>query len=206
MQAASSAEPNSGLMSITGHEFGSPRLKSSRNPLARSSTSAVLGNCSRRSNRPTARSASPALHAVQNAPADSPQLWTLRRTGPCRCSAFTGRTLWGELEWLSWIGALAAFHDARVVRLFASLITTESHTELLFALANYLRAESFTPSESELSAALMQDGCVARARAVASVLATMPSVVGRVRLCESGCLQPGDSTPLPLFSAAPANG
>jgi hypothetical protein len=45
----------------------------------------------------------------------------------------------GALEWLNWIGALAAFRDPRVVRLFASLIATESHSELVFALANYLR-------------------------------------------------------------------
>ena len=97
----------------------------------------------------------------------------------------------GELEWLSWIGALAAFHDPRVVRLFASLITTESHTELLFALANYLRAESLDPIRIQLGAALMQNGCVARARAVASVLAACPRLSAGEAL-RIGLLEPGE--------------
>src|SRR5690242_17817216 len=33
----------------------------------------------------------------------------------------------GEWEWFHWVGALAAFRDPRVVRLFTSLITNESH-------------------------------------------------------------------------------
>jgi HEAT repeat protein len=106
-----------------------------------------------------------------------------------------------ELEWLSWIGTLAAFHDPRVVRLFTSLITTESHTELLFALANYLRAEALDPIRSQLGAALMQNGCVARARAVASVLAACPFLTAGESL-RIGLLQPRNDTPLPVFSAA----
>jgi hypothetical protein len=81
------------------------------------------------------------------------------------------------LEWLSWIGALAAFHDLRVVRPFTSLIATESHTELLFALANYLRAESPDPIRIELGAALMQNECVARTTRCCIGSPGMPSLV-----------------------------
>src|SRR6476646_5077374 len=72
-----------------------------------------------------------ALDAVQNAPA------TALGFGPYAERDLVGVLLsqaeasQGELEWLSWIGTLAAFRDARVVRLFASLITTASHAELL---------------------------------------------------------------------------
>ncbi|MEP6537675.1 MAG: HEAT repeat domain-containing protein, partial [Bryobacteraceae bacterium] len=108
-----------------------------------------------------------------------------------------------QLEWLSWIGALTGFHDPRVIRLFASLITTESHAELLFALANYLRVQPLGFIRSELGAALMQNECVARARAVASVLAAHPfrSAGEALRI---GLLEPDGTTPLPILSAAVA--
>jgi len=105
------------------------------------------------------------------------------------------------LEWLSWIGALAAFRDPRVVRLLTSLITTESHAELLFALANYLRTEPLEPMRAQLGQALMQNNCVARARAVASVLAACPHLSAAEAL-RIGLLEPGDRAPLPMFSAA----
>lgn len=107
----------------------------------------------------------------------------------------------GELEWMNWIGALAAFRDPRVFRLFASLITTESHSQLLFALANYLRNQSLDSIRIDLSAALMQNDCVARARAVAFLLAPYPnlSVGEQLRI---GLLAPADGSSLPAFSAA----
>ena len=107
----------------------------------------------------------------------------------------------GELEWMNWIGALAAFRDPRVFRLFASLITTESHSQLLFALANYLRNQSLDSIRIDLSAALMQNDCAARARAVAFVLAPYPnlSVGEQLRI---GLLAPADGSSLPAFSAA----
>ena len=86
----------------------------------------------------------------------------------------------GQLEWLDWIGALAGFRDPRVFRLFTSLISTESHTELLFALANYLQGESLESISIQLGTALMQNECVARARAVASIL------VGHALACSAG--------------------
>ncbi len=85
-------------------------------------------------------------------------------------------------------------------RLFTSLITTESHTELLFALANYLRAESLDTIRIPLGAALMQNECVARARAVASAFRGQPQLT-RGEALRIGLLEPTDGTPLPSFSA-----
>jgi len=76
----------------------------------------------------------------------------------------------GTMEWLSWIGALAAFRDVRVVRLFVSLLSTEDHADLLFALAEYLRKEPVEALWPCLIPALMQNECASRARAVAYVL------------------------------------
>lgn len=107
----------------------------------------------------------------------------------------------GEWERFHWIGALAAFHDSRVVRLFTFLITTEWHAELLFALANYLRAEPLERMRYQLGAALMQNECAARARAVAGILAACPSlsVAEALRI---GLLEGSEKDPLPMFSAA----
>jgi hypothetical protein len=107
----------------------------------------------------------------------------------------------GEMEWLCWVGALAAFRDPRIVRSFLSLITTESHAELLFALAHYLRAEPLEPMRIQLGAALMQNEERARARAVAQLLAPCPHLSVREAL-RIGLLEPTEETPLPLFSAA----
>ena len=106
----------------------------------------------------------------------------------------------GQLEWLDWIGALAGFRDPRVFRLFTSLISTESHTELLFALANYLQGESLDAISIQLGTALMQNECVARARAVASILVGHPRLSAAEAL-RIGLLAPGDETTLPVFSA-----
>jgi hypothetical protein len=143
-----------------------------------------------------------ALHAVQNAPATALSFGPYAKRDLVDVLLSQAEHFRGELEWLSWIAALAAFHDLRIIRLFTSLITTESHTELLFALANYLRAESLDVMRVQLGTALMQNGCVSRARAVASLLAQCP----KLSACEAlriGLLQPEDDTQLPVFSAAP---
>jgi len=77
----------------------------------------------------------------------------------------------GTMEWVSWIGALAAFQDVRVVRLFVSLLSTEDHGDLLFALAEYLRKEPAEALWPRLAPALMQNECASRARAIAHLLA-----------------------------------
>jgi HEAT repeat protein len=141
-----------------------------------------------------------ALQAVQDAPATALGFGPYAERDLVDVLLSQAERFRGELEWLSWIGTLAAFRDARVVRLFASLITTASHAELLFALANYLRAEFLEPVRTELGAALMQNGCVARARAVASVFAAFPRLSAREAL-RIGLIQPGNDTPLPVFSA-----
>src|SRR4051812_13579955 len=82
-----------------------------------------------------------ALHAVQDDPATALGFGPYFERDLVDVLLSQAERSRGELDWLSWIGTLAAFRDARVVRLFASLITTASHTELLFALANYLRTE-----------------------------------------------------------------
>jgi hypothetical protein len=142
-----------------------------------------------------------ALYAVQDAPETALSFGPYAKRDLLDVLLSQAELLRGELEWLSWIGALAAFHDPRVVRLFTSLITTESHTELLFALANYLRAEPLDSIRVQLGEALMQNGCVARARAVASVLAACPSLSPGEAL-RVGLLQPGHDTSLPVFSGA----
>src|SRR5689334_1996060 len=117
-----------------------------------------------------------ALHAVQNAPETTLGFGPYAKRDLVDVLLSQAERFRGELEWLSWIAALTAFHDLRIVRLFTSLITTESHTELLFALANYLQAESLDPIRIQLATALMQNGCVARARAVAPLLAQCPKL------------------------------
>jgi hypothetical protein len=142
-----------------------------------------------------------ALHAVQNAPATALSFGRHAKRDLVDVLLSQAERLRGELEWLDWIGALAGFHDPRVFRLLTSLITTETHTELLFALANYLRTESLDAIRMQLGAALMQNDCVARARAVGSILAAYPprSTGEALRI---GLIAPGDETPLPVFSAS----
>ena len=109
----------------------------------------------------------------------------------------------GHTEWFSWIGALAAFRDRRVVELFISLLGTEEHAELLLALAEYLGAEPIETMHAKLAPALMQNESTVRARAVAHILAESHGGSTReqlrIRLLE-GCA----SAALPLFTAAPS--
>jgi hypothetical protein len=109
----------------------------------------------------------------------------------------------GTMEWASWLGALAAFREVRVVRLFLSLLSTEDHSDLLFALAEYLRNEPAEALLPRLAPALMQNECASRARAVAHILAgSYGGCAGerlRIQLLESS-----REVPLPLFSEAPA--
>ena len=142
-----------------------------------------------------------ALYAVQDAPETALNFGPYAKRDLVDVLLSQAERFRGELEWLSWIGALAAFHDPRVVRLVTSLMATESHTELLFGLANYLRAESLDAIRIQLGTALMQDECVARVRAVASVLAADPCLTAGEAL-RIGLLQPELGTPLPVFSAA----
>ena len=141
-----------------------------------------------------------ALHAVQNDPATALSFGRHAKRDLVDVLLSQAERFRGELEWLDWIGALAGFHDSRVFRLFTSLITTESHTELLFALASYMRAGPLESIRAELSAALMQNGCVARARAVGSILAACPGLSAGEAL-RIGLIEPANDTPLPGFPA-----
>ena len=109
----------------------------------------------------------------------------------------------GTMEWLSWIGALAAFRDARVVRLFVSLLSTEDHADLLFALAEYLRNEPVEALWPRLAPALMQNECASRARAVAHVVAGWHAGCAGERL-RIQLLESSGEVRLPLFSEEPA--
>jgi len=142
-----------------------------------------------------------ALQAVQNAPETAFSFGLHAKRDLIDVLLSQAERLRGEFEWLNWIGALAAFHDPRVFRLFASLISTESHSQLLFALANYLQTEPVDSIRTQLGAALMQNDCVARARALAPVLLPHPGLSAAESL-RIGLLQPADENPLPLFSAA----
>jgi len=142
-----------------------------------------------------------ALQAVRKAPATALSFGLHARRDVIDVLISQAEHFRGEWEWFHWIGALAGFRDPRVVRLFTFLITTESHAELLFALANYLRAEPLERLRYQLGTALMQNECVARARAAATLLA------GRVCLFTAealriGLLEPPDNVGLPLFPAA----
>jgi len=142
-----------------------------------------------------------ALQGVQKAPATALSFGLHARRDVIDVLISQAEHFRGEWEWFHWIGALAGFRDPRVVRLFTFLITTESHAELLFALANYLRAEPLERIRPQLGTALMQNECVARARAVAPILAASPSlsVAEPLRI---GLLQRSENHPLPMFSAA----
>jgi hypothetical protein len=141
-----------------------------------------------------------ALSAVQNAPATALGFGFHANRDLVDVLLSQAERLRGQLEWLDWIGALAAFRDQRVFRLFTSIITTESHTELLFALAGYLQAESLEPVRVQLGAALLQNECAARARAVALILAGHPRLSSAEAL-RIGLLEPGGEAGLPVFSA-----
>ena len=77
-----------------------------------------------------------ALRAVQEAPDTALSFGPFEQRDLIDVLLSQAEHFRGEVEWLSWIGTLAAFRDPRVFRLFTLLITTESHAELLFALAN----------------------------------------------------------------------
>ena len=109
----------------------------------------------------------------------------------------------GTMEWLSWIGALAAFRDVRIVRLFVSLLSREDHGDLLFAMAEYLRKEPVEALRPLLAPALMQNECASRARAVASVLAGSSGDCAAERL-RIQLLEGSGEDRLPLFSEEPA--
>ncbi len=105
----------------------------------------------------------------------------------------------GTMEWFSWIGALAAFRDVRVMRLFVCLLSTEDHGDLLFALAEYLRKEPAEALRPRLAPALMQNECASRARAVAHLLAGSCGGCASERL-RIQLLESSGEVPLPLFS------
>ena len=141
-----------------------------------------------------------ALQAVQKAPETAFSFGVREHRDVIDVLLSQAEQFRGELEWLYWIGALAAFRDSRVVRLFTFLITTESHAELLFALANYLRTEPVQRTRSRLVAALMQNECAARARAVAVVLSPH-SCLSKAEALRRGLLSEGDGNSLlPMFS------
>jgi len=142
-----------------------------------------------------------ALQAVQSAPETSFSFGLYEKRDLIDVLLSQAERLRATFEWMNWIGALASFHDPRVFRLFASLLTTESHSQLMFALANYLRNEPLDSIRFELNEALMQNECVARVRAVAPLLTPYPRLSAGEAL-RIGLLEPVDGASLPVFSAA----
>ena len=141
-----------------------------------------------------------ALQAVQQAP-ETALSFGLHDKRDLLDVLLTQAERWrGEFEWMNWIGAIAGFRDPRVFRLFTSLITTETHSELLFALANYLQTEDLASVRISLGEALLQNTCAARARTVAPLLSSSadlsPAEALRIKL-----LEPGEN-PIPVFPAA----
>jgi hypothetical protein len=142
-----------------------------------------------------------ALQAVQQAPSTALSFGLYAKRDLVDVLVSQAERFRGEFEWMNWLGALAGFREPRVVRLFTSLIATESHGELLFALANYLQTEPLDPIRTQLGEALMQNECVARARAVAPLLATYPGLSAGEAL-RIGLLEPPGETSLPAFSTS----
>ncbi len=144
-----------------------------------------------------------ALQAIQQAPSTALSFGLHAKRDLLDVLLSQAERFRGEFEWMNWLGAIAGFREPRVVRLFTSLITTESHGELLFALANYLQSEPLDSLRIPLGEALMQNDCVARARAVAPLLATCPGLSTGEAL-RIGLLKPRGETPLPAFSKSTA--
>jgi len=144
-----------------------------------------------------------ALQAIQQAPSTALSFGLHAKRDLLDVLLSQAERFRGEFEWMNWLGAIAGFREPRVVRLFTSLITTESHGELLFALANYLQSEPLDSLRIPLGEALMQNTCVARARAVAPLLATCPGLSTGEAL-RIGLLKPRGETPLPAFSKSTA--
>jgi HEAT repeat protein len=81
----------------------------------------------------------------------------------------------GSMEWMSWVGALASFHDPRVTDFFIDTITTAESSRLIFSAARYL-AEDDPALWSRLLPAFLQNENPVRARAVVSLMERCPSV------------------------------
>jgi hypothetical protein len=81
----------------------------------------------------------------------------------------------GSMEWMSWVGALASFHDSRVTDFFIDTITTTESPRLIFSAARYLAGDD-PALWSRLLPAFLQNENPVRARAVVSLMERCPSL------------------------------
>jgi len=76
---------------------------------------------------------------------------------------------------MSWVGALASFHDPRVTDFFIDTITTTESPRLIFSAARYLAGDD-PALWSRLLPAFLQNENPVRARAVVSLMERCPSL------------------------------
>lgn len=79
-----------------------------------------------------------------------------------------------DSEWVAVAAALSVFRDKRVAAFFVDVLETVTRPDLLFSAARYLAADAAV-LRNRLRPLLLQDGCVARARAVASLFVSASS-------------------------------
>jgi hypothetical protein len=79
-----------------------------------------------------------------------------------------------DSEWIAVAAALSVFRDKRVAAFFVEVLETATRADLLFSAARYLGADAAVLRD-RLRPLLLQDGCVARARAVASLFVAASS-------------------------------
>jgi hypothetical protein len=82
----------------------------------------------------------------------------------------------GSMEWMSWVGALASFHDPRVADFFIDTIATAESPQLIFSAARYLAEDDPVTLWSRLLPAFLQNENPIRARAIVSIAERCPSL------------------------------
>jgi HEAT repeat protein len=88
----------------------------------------------------------------------------------------------GQSEWLTLMSTLSAFRDARVTAFFVKALASITEPSLVFAVAAYVATQLATAHQQELRPLLLDDDCPARARAVAPLLVSAPTLTARERL------------------------
>ena len=116
----------------------------------------------------------------------------------CQASQRRGRT-----DWLAVVGALAAFRDKRVVAFFQRILATFEEPQILFTAARRLSHEPVESLHAFLTP-LLQSGSIARARAVAGLLADSAtlSAAERVRVSLLSDAEGFETAPLDAGTAA----
>lgn len=107
----------------------------------------------------------------------------------------------GQLDWFSWVTALAGFRDRRAFDFFIELLLTAANTDLLSLAGEYLRKEAVALVRMRAGAALFDDNCPHRVRTVAALIrkAEGLSLPERIR---TGILSETGNFQTPAFDSA----